>query len=127
VALALHHLNKKEIASVVSSMAMKYMYMPVNKQLNRLGLIAQENDCDLLVTKWMTMKRVGKLDLKTETSHPWALVVIPLGGDGGIGHAITIVGDLIFGSTQSHHLKLGKKSLDWCLWEYPLLANDGYD
>jgi hypothetical protein len=39
----------------------------------------------------MTRKRVGIFDLKTETSDRWALVVIPLGGDGGIGHAITIV------------------------------------
>jgi hypothetical protein len=29
VASALHHLNKKQIASVVSSMATKYMYTPV--------------------------------------------------------------------------------------------------
>jgi hypothetical protein len=113
-ASALHHLNKKQIASVVSSMAMKYMYTPVDKQLNNLGSIAQENDCDLLVTKWMTRKRVGKFDLETETSNRWALVVIPLGGDGGIGHAITIAGDIIFDSTQSHALTLGKNSLDWC-------------
>jgi hypothetical protein len=100
--------------SVVSSLATKYMYTSVDEQLNKLGSIAQENDCDLLVTKWVTRKRVGKFDLKMETSHRWALVVIPLGGDGGIGHAITIVGDLIFDSTQSHALKLGKNSLDWC-------------
>jgi hypothetical protein len=54
VASALHHLNKKQIASVISSMAMKCMYTPVDEQLNKLGSIAQENDCDLLVTKWMT-------------------------------------------------------------------------
>jgi hypothetical protein len=95
-------------------MATKYMYTPVGERLNKLGLIAQENDCDLLVTKWMTRKRVGKFDLKTETFHRWALVMIPLGGDGSIGHAITIVGDLIFHSTQSHALKLGNDSLDWC-------------
>jgi hypothetical protein len=106
VASTLHHLNKKQIASVVSSMATKYIYTPVDEQLNKLGLIPQENDCDLLVTKWMTRKRVGKFDLKTETSDRWALVVIPLGGDGGIGHAITIV--------QGHALTLGKNSLDWC-------------
>jgi hypothetical protein len=114
VASALHHLNKKQIASVISSMATKYMYTPVDEQLNKLGSIAPEKDCDLLVTKWMTRKRVRKFDLKTETSHGWALVVIPLGGDGGIGHAIIIVGDLKFDSTQSHALKLGKNSLDWC-------------
>jgi hypothetical protein len=74
------------------------MYALVDEQLNKLGSIAQENDCDLLLTKWMTRKWVGKFDLKTESSHCWALVVIPPGGDGGIGHAITIVGDLIFDS-----------------------------
>jgi hypothetical protein len=68
VASALHHLNKKQIASVVSSMATKCMYRPADKQLNKLGSIAQKKDCDLLVlTKWMTRKRVGKFDLKTET------------------------------------------------------------
>jgi hypothetical protein len=113
VASALHHLNKKQIASVISSMATKYMYTPVDKQWSKLGSIAQENDRDMLVTKWMTRKRVGKFNLKTESSDRWALVVIPLGGDGGIGHAITIVGDLIFDRTRSHALKLGKKSLDW--------------
>jgi hypothetical protein len=84
-----------------------------------LATIAQENDCDLLVTKWMTRKRVGKFNLKTETSDRWVLVVIPLGGDGGNGHAITIVGSLIFDSTQSHPLMLGKNSLDWCCANNP--------
>ncbi len=114
VASALHHLDKKQIASVISSMATKKTYAPVDVQLNHLCSVAQEKDRDLLLTKWMTKKRVAKLDLKTETSNRWALVVVPLGGDGGIGHAITIVGDLIFDSTQTHALKLGKDSLDWC-------------
>jgi hypothetical protein len=90
------------------------MYAPVDEQLSQLSSIVQEKDSEFLVTKWMTRKRVGKLDLKKDTSHHWALVVIPLGGDGGIGHAINIVGDLVFDSTQSHALKLGKNSLDWC-------------
>jgi hypothetical protein len=114
VASALHHLNKKRIASVISSMATKKTYTPVDVQLNHLCSVAQEKDCKLLLTKWMTKKRVAKLDLKTKRSDRWALVVVPLGGDGGTGHAIIIVGDLIFDSTQTHALKLGKDSLDWC-------------
>jgi hypothetical protein len=122
LASALHHLKKKQVASVISSMATKYMYAPLDEQLNELGSVAQEKDNELLVTKWMTRKRVANLDLKTELSNQWALVVIPIGGDGGIGHAITIVGDLIFDSTQTHALTLGKKALDWCC------ANDhGYE
>jgi hypothetical protein len=40
VASALHHLNKKQIASVLSFMATKYMYTPVDEKLNKLGSIA---------------------------------------------------------------------------------------
>jgi hypothetical protein len=32
LASALHHMNKKQIASVISSMAMKYMYAPLDEQ-----------------------------------------------------------------------------------------------
>jgi hypothetical protein len=71
VASALRHLNKKQIASVVSSMATKYMYTPVDEQLNKLGSIAQENNCDLLVTKWMTRKRMVKFDQKTVLRWLW--------------------------------------------------------
>jgi hypothetical protein len=42
-------------------------------------------------------------------------VIIPLGHDsGGIGHAKTIVGNLVFDSTQTIALEFGKKALDWC-------------
>jgi hypothetical protein len=42
VASALHHLNKNQIASVISSMATKYMYAPIDDQLNQLCYVTQE-------------------------------------------------------------------------------------
>ena len=98
VASAMHHLNKQQVASVISSTATKYMYAPLDEQLNQLGSLAQEKDCDLLLTKWMTRKRVQQFELTTETSNDWALLVIQLGGDGGVGHAINLYGTLIFDS-----------------------------
>jgi hypothetical protein len=86
-------------------MTNQHIYTPVDDQLNNLSYIVQEKDCDVLVTKWMTRQRVEKLELNMQRSHRWALVLIPLGGDGGIGHAVTIVGDLIFDSTQTHALR----------------------
>jgi hypothetical protein len=56
VTTALHHLNKKQIASVISYMATKFMYAPVDVQLNQLGSVAQEKDCELLLTECMTRK-----------------------------------------------------------------------
>ena len=60
VASALHYLNKLQIAAVVSSMATKNMYAPGDNQLNQLCSLAQEKDCELLATEWMTRKRAEK-------------------------------------------------------------------
>jgi hypothetical protein len=75
--------------------------------------------------KWITRVRADKLELLNKNYNnkrkyeSAALVVVPLGADGGVGHAITIVGPYIFDSTQKHALKLERKSLDWCC------SNDG--
>ena len=36
-----------------------------------------------------------------------------MGTDGGLQHAVTVVDDLIFDSTQEVALKLNKESFDW--------------
>jgi hypothetical protein len=66
------------------------------------------------MTKWLTKKRVKQLDIYNSRNNRWVLTVVPLGHDGGIGHAISIVGDLIFDSTQTHALQFCKEALDWC-------------
>ena len=40
-------------------------------------------------------------------------LVIPFRNDGSTGHAICVVDDLIFDSTQENALKLCRESLDW--------------
>ena len=44
---------------------------------------------------------------------PYPTIVVPLGLDGSISHAVTIVDDLIFDSTQKFALTLGFKSFHW--------------
>jgi hypothetical protein len=58
------------------------------------------------------MIRIGKEDIVTLLT-PYPTLVIPIGHDGSVSHAITIVDDLIFDSTQKYALKLGEQSLDW--------------
>jgi hypothetical protein len=41
-------------------------------------------------------------------------IIIPVGGDKGIHHAIATVGNYIFDSTHADALHLTKDSLDWC-------------
>ena len=40
-------------------------------------------------------------------------MVVPQGKDDSVGHAVCVVDDLIFDSTQKYALKLTKESLDW--------------
>jgi hypothetical protein len=114
VASAMHHLQKKNLASVLSSIAMKYVEIPVTDQLTELCSVAEANQDDILVTKWLTRKRVKKLNTYNNRNDQWVLTIVLLGHDGGTGHAISIVGDLIFDSTQTHALKFSKEALDWC-------------
>ena len=58
-------------------------------------------------------KRYKRFDIFTDTSNDPTLI-IPWGGDGGVQHAVTIVGHYIFDSTSRHALHLTQQSLDWC-------------
>ena len=44
-------------------------------------------------------------------------LVVPRGADKGVGHAVCVVDDLIFDSTQARALKLEKSSFDWICGE----------
>ena len=53
------------------------------------------------------------VDSLVNEKSPWPTIIIPWGRDGSISHAITIIDDLIFDSTQEKAMKLTKESLDW--------------
>ena len=54
--------------------------------------------------------------MKNKTIYP--TLVIPSGNDGSTGHAVCVVDDLIFDSTQENALKLCRESLDWICWKH---------
>ena len=63
------------------------------------------------------MKKLTIKDLvKNKTIYP--TLVIPSGNDGSTGHAVCVVDDLIFDSTQENALKLCRESLDWICGRY---------
>ena len=49
--------------------------------------------------------------LARKTRFP--ILIFPYGKDGSNNHSFVVVDDLIFDSTQTHALKLCRKSLDW--------------
>ena len=44
---------------------------------------------------------------------PYPTIVVPLGNNGSISHAITVVDDLVFDSTQKYALTLSHKYFHW--------------
>jgi hypothetical protein len=52
-------------------------------------------------------------------------LIIPLGRDKSLNHAVCVIDDLIFDSTQEFALKLKKKSLDWICGDDGVLMIDG--
>ena len=48
----------------------------------------------------------------------YTTLVVPTGNDGSTGHAVCVVDDLIFDSTQENALKLCRESLDWVCGRY---------
>jgi hypothetical protein len=48
-----------------------------------------------------------------ENTTCFPTIVIPLGKDKSVSHAICVIDDLIFDSTQPYALQLRKPSLDW--------------
>ena len=48
-----------------------------------------------------------------DTFNPYPTVVIPMGADGSISHAICVIDDLISDTTQAYALKCTRKSMGW--------------
>ena len=71
-----------------------------------------KHDATYTVTKYFKKKDADELNILEDIS-PLPTVVIPLGTDGGVAHAITIIDGLIFDSTCERVLKLSKEALDW--------------
>ena len=60
-------------------------------------------------------KRIKRISLKDliEDLHPYPTVVILAGTDGQVDHAICIVDNIIFDSTQQFALRLNMDSFNW--------------
>ena len=83
------------------------------KKLMRKG-VPQIGDCFSFNTKNGKKKEVclSIADLVNNlTIYPTVIVLV--GNDGSVNHAVTVVDDLIFDSTQAFAMKLTQESLDW--------------
>ena len=72
------------------------------------------NSKQVKTVKVVEVFKRGRLDLLSGDPSPHPTTVQLLGEDGGVGHAVTIVGRWIFDATLSHALPLSRASLDDC-------------
>ena len=57
------------------------------------------------------------IDDLVENKTIYPTIVVPQGEDKSVGHAVCVVDDFIFDSTQKYVMKLTKESLDWICGE----------
>jgi hypothetical protein len=114
LASAFHHLGRKHTGSVLASMAKKLCNLPAQEQLDEAIKIVKNHDrLYKKVDYWKKEAVIAKHDLLGQPNDNPKLFVLR-GIDGGVHHAISVVGSIIFNSNLGQCLTLSKASLDWC-------------
>jgi len=122
---------------LVYSLASALYYMGLDKEANKMSDVADSaTELDLkdaldAATAYMSehapciagyqsfgafcLRKKHELSMKQlcVEKTPYPNIVVPLGKDQSLNHAVCVVDDLIFDSTQKYALKLKRKSLDW--------------
>jgi hypothetical protein len=119
LASALHYIGMSTEAVQVASIAASAEVLPGNKAIELLSATMKEHvpTIGIGVVYNSSHKRRKKRTLtlsdlvSRQTMYP--TMVLPLGTDGSVSHAICVVDDLIFDSTQPWALKCTIASLNW--------------
>ena len=113
---ALDYMGKEHTGQLISVLAKKNKHMDSTKQMKNLDNAVKEH-LPIIGTPTVFNQRGKKKTMTVKSlineKSPWPTIVIPRAHDGGISHAITVIDDLIFDSTQEKAMKLTKESLDW--------------
>ncbi len=114
LASAFHHLGNKHTGSVLASIAKENANLPSEEQFKRaIAAVRQHEKVYTKLDYWKKQKVIGKHDfIHDPNDYPKLLVL--RGCDGGVQHAVAVVGRTIFDSNLKKGLTLSKESLDWC-------------
>jgi hypothetical protein len=114
LASAFHHVGQKHTGLVLASIAKETENLPADEQLS--AAISAVKEHDMVYKKyeyWKKTKALSRHDLFRDSNDNPKLIVLR-GCDGGVQHAISVVGNVIFDSNRKEGLVLSKESLDWC-------------
>ena len=120
LASALHYMGLEKEGEKVAALAPDSLNLPREKQFQYLRLHVQD-----IIPSIGMYQQFGRVLKKKKTTKeltipeviqkptPYPTIVVPLGMDSGVSHAVCIVDDLIFDSTQHFALMLTHKSFHW--------------
>jgi hypothetical protein len=120
VASCLHYCGEEKAAVKLHHQALQFENLPRDLAIKKLKVAMLQcvpciGDCTIFNVrnaKKRTIKNLSIEDLIT-TRTRFPTIIIPLGNDGSYNHAVVVIDDIIFYSTQEFALKLCRESLDW--------------
>jgi hypothetical protein len=115
----LDHMGMFDAASIISAKSEDLENEDMKSILAFLRQVMAQLVPEIGIYVWYNKRRrrrpMNTLQKKEliEFLTPYPTIVVPLANDGSVSHAITVVDDLVFDSTQKYILKLGMQTLDW--------------
>ena len=120
VANGLRYCKFHEAANLIKLNAAKGSKLPQDMAVDLLRKLVEKGAPSIGVGPVFTRKKTQRyqskeMDIETLVNEqtPFPTIVIPRGMDGSIAHAVCVVDDLIFDSTQNYALKLSRETFDW--------------
>ena len=122
LASALHYVGLKEEGKLIANLAEDSINLDQRQQIEYICLHMQDivpriGLYQMFGNVWNKHKKRKKEDITIPTLvqqyTPFPTIVVPLGKDGSISHAVTVVDDLVFDSTQKYALTLSHKCFHW--------------
>jgi hypothetical protein len=114
LASAFHHIGSTHTGSVLASIAKKHEHLSGEEQLNAaIAAVRAHEPLYKKVDYWKKQKVIERQDFLGEPNDNPKLLVLR-GCDGGVQHAVALIGTTIFDSNREWGLTLSKESLDWC-------------
>ena len=120
VASCLYYCGEKEAAVTLSNEALQFENLTSDLAIKKLKgtmlkFVPCIGDCTVFNVRNAKKRAIKRLSIEeliaTKTRFP--TVIIPLGNDGSKNHAVVVIDDIIFDSTQEFALRLCRESLDW--------------
>jgi hypothetical protein len=120
VASCLDYCGEKEAAVKLKDFAWQFENLTRDLSIKKLKeamlkFVPCIGDCTIFNVRTAKKRAIKKLSIEdlitTKTRFP--TVIIPWGNDGSYNHAVVVIDDIIFDSTQAFALKLCRESLDW--------------